>query len=78
MHPQEPARIAARRAGLAPEAGRVRDVRERQVVAGEDLMPVQIRERHLGRRHQEEVVGVRPVGVVLELGDVPGPHHRFP
>ena len=36
---------------------------------------MQVRQRHLRRRHQEQVVRVGAVGVALELREVPGPRH---
>src|SRR5216117_2816435 len=56
VHAQQAARVLAVRTGFPPEAGRVCGVGERQLGAVEDLVAMQVRERHLGRGHEEEVV----------------------
>ena len=64
---QDAARVLPRGAGLAAEARRVGYEAYRQPRAVEHLVAVQVRDRNLGRRDQEEVVAVDLVGVVLEL-----------
>ena len=46
------------------------------VAAVEDLVAVQVGDRHLGRRDEEEIVVRDAVRVVLELGQLPGAGHR--
>ena len=80
VHPDQPAGVAAVRARLRPEARGVRGVGERQVVDGEGLAGVQVRQRHLGRRDEEQLA-VRDAGleqVGLELRQLPGAGHRLP
>ena len=52
VHAEDPARVLAARAGLAPEARREADVVQRQVVGREHLAAVQRRQRHLGGADQ--------------------------
>src|SRR2546427_173904 len=60
-------RMLALRAGSPPEAGRVCGVGERQLGAVEDLVAMQVRQRHLGRGHEEQVVRRGLVDVLLEF-----------
>jgi hypothetical protein len=71
MHPDEPAGVLAVRARLAAKARRVGDVGPRQVGRVQDLVAVQIGDRHFGRGDEEEIVGREPVEIVLELGKLP-------
>ena len=57
---------------LAPEAGRVGDVLDRQLLAVQDLVAVQVGHRHLGRRDPPEILLGIVVQVVAELGQVAG------
>ena len=78
VHPDEPAGVLAVRARLAAEARRVGDVSPREIGRLEDLVPVQVGDRHLRGGNQEEVVRREAVEIVLELGELPGPGQRRP
>ncbi len=77
----EPAHVLAVRARLAAEAGRVGRVRDRQPVALEDLLAVQVGQRHLGGGDEVEVVRALVAlardakRVVGELGQLAGAAH---
>src|SRR5216117_3144678 len=77
MHPQEATRVPPGGASLASETGRVRGVGQGQVRAVQDLIAMQVRDGHLGGRNEEQIVGRRPVGLLLELRDVARPLHRL-
>jgi hypothetical protein len=68
VHPEDPARVAARGARLAAEAGREAGVAARERLRVEDLRGVQRRERHLARAHEVEVVLRQPVDLLLGVG----------
>jgi hypothetical protein len=71
VHAQDAARVLAVRAGLAPEARRVRHVALRQRVLGpEQLAGVHVRDRHLRRRDQVEPVLANVVHLVGILRQV--------
>ena len=77
MLADQAAHVRAVRAGLAAEARRVGGVAQRQRAAVEDLVAVQVRERHLGGRDQVEI----PVAgdleqVLLELRQLAGAGQR--
>ena len=74
---QHAAGVGAGRAGLAAEARRVGTEPAGQVGLVEHLVAVHRRERHLGGRDRPEVVALEVIGVVGELGQVPGRHHRL-
>ena len=80
MHPDQPAGVLAVGAGLRAEARGVRGVGQREVLQRQGLLGVQVGQRHLGGRDQEQL----PVGhpgleqVLLELGQLPGAGHRVP
>ena len=77
VHAQQAPRVASRRSRLAPETGRARRQPEGKVGLVEDLVPEHRRERDLGRGDGPQVVAFEVVGVVGELGEVPGRHHRL-
>ena len=57
VHPDQPAGVLAVCARLAAEAGRVGHVAAGQVGRLEDLVPVEVGDRHFRGGNQEEVVG---------------------
>ena len=63
--------------GLAPEAGRVGHVAQREVGLVEHLVAVQRRERHLGGGDGPQVVALDVVAVLVELREVAGGDHRL-
>ena len=78
MLTDQPAHVRAVRSGLAPEARRIRRVSHRELPAVEDLAAIQIRQRDLRGRNEEQV----PVAgdlekVLLELGQVAGAAQRI-
>ena len=80
MHPDQPTGVAPVRAGLRAEARRVRGVGQREVVDGQGLAGVQVGQRHLGGRDEEQLA-VRDAGleqVLLELRQLPRAGHRLP
>src|SRR2546422_7202605 len=70
MHPQQSTRVPPGGSRFPPEARRVGGVAQRQLSAVQDLIAMQVRDGHLGRRNEEEIVGCRLVRVVGELGDL--------
>ena len=66
-----PAGVLAVRSRFTPEAGRVRHVPLRKRGPVEDLVPVDVGDRHFRGRDEEEVVRRQTVQVVLELGELP-------
>ena len=73
MLPDQAAHIRAIRPGLAPEARRVGGISKRQLSAVDDLAPVQVGERHLGGRDQEQIPLPRDLEeILLELREVAG------
>src|SRR5437773_888548 len=76
------AHVAPRRHLLAPEAGRVGHVADRQPLRLQHLVAVEVGDRHLGRGDEPQVLLGVAVEVVAELGEVPGAdqalalHHR--
>ena len=60
---EHPARVLARRAGLAAKARREADVAEREGVRVEDLVAVEAAERDLGRAREVEILAVELVDV---------------
>ena len=60
---------------LPAEAGRLGHELERQGVGRDDLVPVEVGDRHLGGGYQPEVVFIVVVKVVGELGQVAGAYH---
>ena len=77
VHAEDPARVLAGGAGLAPEAGRVAGVPQRQLVRFEDLAAAHRRERHLRRADEVELVALDPVDVHLVGREEAGAVHRF-
>src|SRR6185436_17780244 len=71
------AHVAAVRARLGAEAGRVRGITHRQGRFVEHLLAVEVGERHLGGGHEVEVVRFDLEQVSLELGQLPGAHQRL-
>src|SRR2546425_795568 len=76
MHPQQSPRVPPGGSRFPPEARRVGGVTQRQLSAVQDLVAMQVRDGHLSRRNEEEIVGCRPVRVVGELGDLARALHR--
>src|SRR3989442_756177 len=62
---------------LSPKAGSVRDVAAGQDRAVEDLVSMEVRDGHFGRRHEKQVVGLSAIGVLFELGQLSGPDHHL-
>ena len=75
VDPQQASGVTARRTGLTPEARRMGHELHGQVGLVEHLVTTERRERYLGGRNGPQVVTLQVVGVVLELGQVPGRHH---
>ncbi len=73
--PQHPAGVAPRRAGLAPVRRAVGHHPDRQCRVVEDLVGVDRSERNLGGRNAPQIVAFDGVGVVGELGELPGRRH---
>ena len=73
VEPVEAAHVLAVRAGLAPEAGRVGGVADRELSLGQDLVAAVVDERHLGRGHEVETVALGFVHLALFVGQLPGP-----
>ena len=70
--PDQAAHVGAVRSRLAAEARRVGGVTQRQLAAVEDLVAMQVGQRHLGRRHQIQVPVAGDLEEVrLELRQVP-------
>ena len=76
VHAEQAARVLARRARLAAEAGAERRKGEGKSRAVEDLVAEQVRDRHLGGRNREERVVAQRVHVLLELRQLAGAGHR--
>ena len=73
----EAAHVLAVGAGLGPETRRVGDVAQRQLRLVEDLVAVQVGQRHLGGGHQiVRIVAGEPEQVVAELGQLAGAGQR--
>ncbi len=66
MQADKAARFLSRGAGLAAEAGGVGDVAAREVLSAEDLVLVDVRERHLGGGDQVETLAGLEL-ILLEL-----------
>ena len=77
VHAEHPPRVLARRAGLAPEAGRVARVAQRELVRGQDLVHVHPGQRDLGRARQVQVVPLDAVDVDLVRRQEAGSVHRL-
>ncbi len=77
VHAKDAARVLAGRSGLAAEARRVRDEAFRQRRSVEDLVAVEVRDRHLGGRYEKEFPVADAVQVVLELRQVARADHRL-
>src|ERR1051326_4571178 len=71
VHPEEPAGVLARGAGIPAEAGREGHERRGQRGRVEDLVAVQVGDRHLGGGNEEEIVPGNFVLVFFELGQLP-------
>jgi hypothetical protein len=72
MLPDEASHIRAIRSGLAAETWRVGRVLQRQIAAIENLFAMKVRERHFGRRNQEQIpVAADAEEILLELWKVP-------
>ena len=71
VDPENPARVAARGAGLAAEGRRVGGIADRQPIRLDDLVAVQVGDRDLGGRDQVEVVAGDDVHLVLLVGNLP-------
>jgi hypothetical protein len=77
MHPDEPARVLAVAAGLGAKAGRIGRVADGQAARLQDLLAVQVDQRHLCRRREEVLaLACRLEGVALELGQLAGALER--
>ena len=75
VHSQQPPRVLTRRPGLTTEARCVRDVAARQRGAIDDFVTQQVRQRHLRRGDQEQVVRLGAVHVCFELRELAGALH---
>ena len=75
MDPEQATGVTPRGAGLATKARRVGHEFHRQVGFVEHLVPTERGERHLGCGNGPQVVTFEVVGVLFELGKVPGGHH---
>ena len=64
--------VAAGRHLLAPEAGGEGDVADRQLGAVDDLVAVEVGDRHLGGGDEPEVLLGVAIEVLAELGEVAG------
>ena len=73
---EDAAGVLAGRAGLAPEARRVRRVVDRQVGRLEDLVAVEVRDRDLGGGDQVQVVAGDDVHLVFLVRDLAGAARR--
>src|SRR3954470_21047683 len=73
---QNAAGVLARRSRLTTKAGRVRDESLREHLGVEDLVAIEIRDRHLGGGNEEEILALHRVGIVLELRELTGTRHR--
>src|SRR5579859_5613806 len=73
---EQAAGILAGRAGLAPEAGRVGGVVDRERVRRQDLVAVDVGDRHLRGRDQVKLVALDGVHLVLLVGELPGASSR--
>ena len=78
VQPHQALGVFAVGAGLAPEAGRVGGVVNRQVLAAQHLVGEQIGHRHLRRGDEEEVFALDVVHVVFQFGQLAGAEHRLP
>ena len=63
-------RVSLPAAGLAPEARAVGGIADRELGRLEDLVPVQVRDRDLGRRDQVQLVAGHDVHLVFLVGDL--------
>ena len=77
VHAEDPARVAAGRARLAPEARGDAGVAQRQPRSVEDLARVQRRQRHLARPRQVQLVLGEPVELLLGVGEHAGAEQRL-
>ena len=77
VDPEEAPGVPSRGAGLAPEAGGGGGEPERENRLLEDLPPPHRSEGHFGGGNGPEVVPLEMVGVLLELGEMAGRHHRL-
>jgi hypothetical protein len=76
VYPDEATGVLAMGASLPPEAGRERAQPPWKISAFEDLVPVEIGQRHLGRRDEEQVVLAGVIQLLGELGKLAGARHR--
>src|SRR5205085_4212027 len=73
---QDAASVLPRGSRLTPEAWCIGDEAFRQHVCIEDLVSIEIGDRHLGGGNEEEVLSVHRVGIVLEFRELAGAGHR--
>src|SRR5262249_27454680 len=70
MRTKDTARVLPRRSRLTAKARRVGDESLREHIALERLVTIQVRDRHLGRRNEVEVLAPHTVEIFLELGEL--------
>ena len=71
----QPARVLAGGPGLGTETGRLRAIPQGQGGLFQDLVAVQVGQRHFRRGDQEEVPRLQPEEILLELGQLPRAGH---
>src|SRR5215213_8577982 len=76
MHAEDAAGVLAGSPGLAPEAWGVGGVADRKLVGVEDLVAVQVRDRHFGSRDEVQIVARHDVHLVFLVGYLAGPGGR--
>src|SRR5882762_2804667 len=67
MNAEQPTRVFPRGAGLTSETGRVGNITFGQGRPVENLVPVEVRDRYLRGRDEEQVVRHGPIEIVFEL-----------
>ena len=76
MEADEAPGVLARRSRLRAKARRVRDVFQRQAIAIEDLVAMEVRQRHLSGGHQPQVLTFDAECVGSKLRQIGGARHR--
>jgi len=77
MYAKEATGVSPRCPGLAPKAGRVGRVPDREVLRFQQLVAMHVRDGHLGRRDRPEVVALRVVRLLGELRQLSGSRERL-